>query len=1557
MSNNSAEICDQAILPLQENTFNKKNNEYDDADLIPRVAYSPHVKLYLRFKSNTPESTTDEEDLYTIVNPTTLLVKFPPVASKRRITSIPKSVDPTVKRFSFTEILDTETSQINMFEHCAKSVVMDFLSGRSSTIMTYGASNSGKTHTLHGTSSSPGLIPRSIEHVFASVSCIPYPRYKTTHSNHVVSLNEQSQAEELQNKARVLNSEITEENHGIEDEAHLRKSCSQLSIDEQEKYNSEAMYSVWLSFLEIYNEKVYDLLVVDEHERSPALKLVTDKDGTVHAKNATTIYVTSALEACQVLVVGQTRCSVAPTDLNSKSSRSHTIFTLRLLKYHEQSTPDEVRVSTLTFCDLAAGRSRDSQETGARLVESRSINNSLLVLGRCLKNMRDNSSSKRNVDHVAGPFRESKLTRMFQNSLSGRENLSLIVTIDPAKRRFAEAQGVLHFCTAMGKVMADCASLKDTGGAGNQEIALQSPESSCAWETVTLPSPALTPEKSGLIHSEERRTLKEENARLIKELEYLKATVLNYETSQEKNPRKLQSSTIFCYEALGGNEFVNLKDYRALRAKNESLVRELESARANALNREFEVRQELVDRYSGVIKELEDSWRERAKEVEDEGQDLLKWSVNQVENFYRERIHSIVWGKKRKRIDNGDYEDCDSWLYKELEAENAQITSKVVVLRDTVKKLKEKNGVMAAERNKAGFELALMRKELKDFRELAVSSVNNLDLDSENNYSRPVDVLEYVIDSKTKNIEMLEVDLNEAKNYCVEMAANVLKTEQELSETQMTLKELLLKNKDLEMKLNEKASYINTLRAQLQKDENKSFNILDNEQTNRITSNNCLACSLKDPSTFSSLYRLGDKSFDFDKSNSTQRSIHESSRRFSSIIDNEFTFGNEIIDEKLVIQAHVDTKIMRGQRLEVKHGREELLIASDHGTFQDTCRSIGHDALRSSDGSTKDDSGIGIDSSIRSQRSTNISDSFRETNENSTQTFSPYEEKESINLNEYETLKENYSVLKTQHLQEVSRVVELSEELKSLKHALHVANQAAEMSKSKVQECEAKLSSQRSEIKIFKECNYTITSQLNDLQRSFKTKLQGYETKIADLLKKLTIMEENESRTSRCLQGYIDEAANQKEQLSVLRLQLEDTSVKRNSEYLLKIESLEKELSNRALQIKRMDEKMIQAQHDLLRVHDLYEKVQELEILLRKCESEKKDFLQELQERLATQSSLECALQELCQRVQEREEEVMRLKKEIATLTHTSLSNVNSANDLSKRITETNQSVRVVEKELSRSEELRRNIEETSTLEICTLKSRLSVFEKNAAFLSLIKHASHDKQLEIDRLNTQMREKEREMILFKRNRDATIGRYETLVKKLQTEVEKSRKRTSELGSSKLCIAGLQKYDSESCSRLGVLDMRASFSQIQESIKDGVSDCAMGDIEDTIDGESTASDGTSSTPKQSRILDDSSASDHRCASPRIQAHDPRDISSADRSYEIGCHVSLDKVDNEIQIDKKYSMKSLCKLCSMKNKERISMSGWMKIRKIDVRTSVTLASDEVDSNVSVEESEGE
>ncbi|KAI4300664.1 hypothetical protein L6164_034014 [Bauhinia variegata] len=201
----------------------------------------------------------------------------------------------------------------------------------------------------------------------------------------------------------------------------------------QETPNREFLLQV--SYLEIYNEVVNDLL----NPAGQNLRIREDAQGTF-VEGIKEEVVLSPAHALSLIAAGEEHRHVGSTNFNLLSSRSHTIFTLTIESSPcgENSEGDAVTLSQLNLIDLAGSESSKAETTGMRRREGSYINKSLLTLGTVISKLTEGGAS-----HI--PYRDSKLTRLLQSSLSGHGRVSLICTVTPSSSSAEETHNTLKF--------------------------------------------------------------------------------------------------------------------------------------------------------------------------------------------------------------------------------------------------------------------------------------------------------------------------------------------------------------------------------------------------------------------------------------------------------------------------------------------------------------------------------------------------------------------------------------------------------------------------------------------------------------------------------------------------------------------------------------------------------------------------------------------------------------------------------------------------------------------------------------------------------------------------------------------------------------------------------------------------------------------------------------------------------------------------------------------------------------------------------------------------------
>ncbi|XP_043912858.1 kinesin-like protein KIF20B isoform X2 [Protopterus annectens] len=436
-----------------------------------------HLKVYLRIRPFTSSelSQNESQDCINVENLTNVILKAPRSSLICRLSE--KGVGQVAQRFSFSQVFGPVTTQEELFDSTVKQLVQEFLYGQNSLLFTYGVTNAGKTYTFQGTDCNAGLLPRSMAVLFHNIREKLYDKmdFKPQRCREYCRLSEDQIKVEMSIKNSVLR--LLKENssqgnvnapqcttHPSESatDVCIEGSSSMLteleeSLKQSEQYAFDVpnvKFTVWVSFCEIYNECIYDLLdpiPSDKSQKRKMLRLAQDIKGNSYVKDLKWIQVSDPREACRILQLGKKHQSIACTKLNNLSSRSHSIFSVRILQLEDEEVPRVLKVSEFCMCDLAGSeRCAKTQNEGDRLREAGNINTSLLTLGKCINALKSNQQSKLQ-QHV--PFRESKLTHYLQSYFCGRGKTSMIVNISPCASMYDETLNVLKFSSVAQKVL------------------------------------------------------------------------------------------------------------------------------------------------------------------------------------------------------------------------------------------------------------------------------------------------------------------------------------------------------------------------------------------------------------------------------------------------------------------------------------------------------------------------------------------------------------------------------------------------------------------------------------------------------------------------------------------------------------------------------------------------------------------------------------------------------------------------------------------------------------------------------------------------------------------------------------------------------------------------------------------------------------------------------------------------------------------------------------------------------------------------------------------------
>ncbi|XP_041113494.1 kinesin-like protein KIF21A isoform X5 [Polyodon spathula] len=319
------------------------------------------------------------------------------------------------KAFTFDYVFDIDSQQDAIYSACTEKLIEGCFDGYNATIFAYGQTGAGKTYTM-GTGFDVsieqhelGIIPRAVKHLYKGI-------------------DERKQA-----------------------------AIEQGLPPPEFKVNAQ--------FLELYNEEVLDLFDttrdIELRKQKSHIKIHEDANGGIYTVGVTTRPVSTEAEMIQCLKLGALSRSTASTQMNVQSSRSHAIFTIhvcqvrvcanaenqdnetdnRIMDGSSQMNEFETLTAKFHFVDLAGSeRLKRTGATGERAKEGISINCGLLALGNVISALGDKSKKSSHV-----PYRDSKLTRLLQDSLGGNSQTVMIACISPSDRDFMETLNALKY--------------------------------------------------------------------------------------------------------------------------------------------------------------------------------------------------------------------------------------------------------------------------------------------------------------------------------------------------------------------------------------------------------------------------------------------------------------------------------------------------------------------------------------------------------------------------------------------------------------------------------------------------------------------------------------------------------------------------------------------------------------------------------------------------------------------------------------------------------------------------------------------------------------------------------------------------------------------------------------------------------------------------------------------------------------------------------------------------------------------------------------------------------
>ncbi|KAI8358790.1 hypothetical protein B0O80DRAFT_441452 [Mortierella sp. GBAus27b] len=287
--------------------------------------------------------------------------------------------------FTYDCVGGEQTTQEQVFNDVGKTIVEQCIKGYNGTIFAYGQTGSGKTYTMQGPSDMAiisdhkerGIIPRCFEYLFKL-------------------------------------------------------------IEQQEQLDSTVKYLCRASYIEIYNETIYDLL----DRSAPALAIREDIKRGVYVDGAAEESIHSPKDAYRAIARGAANRHTSATSMNKESSRSHSVLTLTIQSMKMVDGINHIRESRFNLVDLAGSeRQKQASTEGARLKEAGNINRSLLSLGTVINALGEIANGHSRHVH----YRDSRLTFLLRDSLGGNSNTFIVANVSPSALCYQESLSTLRF--------------------------------------------------------------------------------------------------------------------------------------------------------------------------------------------------------------------------------------------------------------------------------------------------------------------------------------------------------------------------------------------------------------------------------------------------------------------------------------------------------------------------------------------------------------------------------------------------------------------------------------------------------------------------------------------------------------------------------------------------------------------------------------------------------------------------------------------------------------------------------------------------------------------------------------------------------------------------------------------------------------------------------------------------------------------------------------------------------------------------------------------------------
>lgn len=629
-------------------------------------------------------------------------------------------------RFTFDRVYDQDATQEEIYKQTAREAVVSTLQGYNATVLAYGQTGTGKTFSMEGFDSRElrGIIPRSVEDIFYYI----------------------------QNTADV-----------------------------------SARFLVRASYLQIYNEVICDLL---KPERTN-LAIREDKKKGVFVEGLSEWVVRSPHEVYGLIKRGSGVRATGSTKINEVSSRSHALFIL-IVEQNEISMKEQgdqaenqdggdfqqsFKVGKLNLVDLAGSeRVRVSGASGKRLEETKKINQSLSALGNVIAALTDKGTTNRR-QHV--PYRDSKLTRILEDSLGGNCKTTMMAMISPAMESFQESLSTLKFANRAKNIKNDAVVNEDL----DEKALLRRYERELKKLRGELEARSRNVvDKRKMIELEEqKRRAEEDKLKALNHMEQLSHDLMvekNQKMKLEERIKEMSSQLL-----VGGHQIQEMPAFKIAVKQEQERIRRAYQLKVNELEKERQVIEEekaQTFRYKQLLLKQRDIMIQLTARLNERDQSILHLQEELDAYDSHQRMMEDALDQKtavlislQKQTMEGDDEDTANGATRvnrtPNEGNSAQIAELLRQKEEESNGLKQKLSDSEAERGKleqflreqfeARVEAEVASRLRKDAQGVNTAVLQRERAKYDQHYSHTVNMLQTQLEAKNREAAALSVDL------------------------------------------------------------------------------------------------------------------------------------------------------------------------------------------------------------------------------------------------------------------------------------------------------------------------------------------------------------------------------------------------------------------------------------------------------------------------------------------------------------------------------------------------------------------------------------------------------------------------------------------------------------------------------------------------------------------------------------------------------------------------------------------------------------------------------